>query len=241
MYRYDTHVHTSEGSLCGKMTGEEMARFYKDLGYDGIIITDHFLNGNTTIPESLSWEEKVRLFALGYERARAEGERLGLDVFFGFEFNFKYTEFLVYGLDVEWLLAHPDCDKLGVREFCELAHGSGAFIVHAHPFRMRPYIKAIRLYPDCIDAVEVMNAAHLDDMPHDRRAEWYAEEFGFLRTAGSDNHVLNQRYLGGIETEERIESIDDYIKAAAEGKLRILRFENPHFDGLSGHGLTVKK
>ena len=39
-YIYETHCHTSQGSACGRMTGEELARFYKDAGYDGVIVTD---------------------------------------------------------------------------------------------------------------------------------------------------------------------------------------------------------
>ncbi len=237
MYRYDTHVHTMQASRCGKMSGAEMVHFYKKNGYTGIFITDHFVNGSTRTTPDMSWEEKINVFCSGYEQALAEGEKIGLDVFFGLEYNFKFTEFLVYGLDREWLLSHPDCDKLELREFSALAHEAGAFIVHAHPFRIRPYIKSIRLLPDCVDAVEVMNAAHLDDMPHDRRAEWYAGEFSLPRTAGSDNHVVNQRYLGGVEVEKRFSCCSDYARAVLEGKVNIFRFENKDFDGLPSHGI----
>jgi len=215
-----------------------MARFYKKHGYDGIFITDHFVNGSTRTAPDMSWEEKMHIFYSGYEAAKAEGDRIGLDVFFGIEFNCKQTEILVYGLGIDWLLAHEGCDKLDIREFAALAHESRAFVVHAHPFRQRPYIKAIRLYPDCVDAVETVNAAHLPDMPHDRRAEWYAEEFGLCRTGGSDNHIENQRFLGGILCESRLTGTEDYAKAVTEGRVRIFKNENPDYDGLPGHGAT---
>ena len=85
-YRYETHLHTCEGSACASASGAEMARVHKELGYTGIFVTDHFFNGNTAVPRELPWRERVRLFCLGYERARDEGEKIGLDVFFGFEF-----------------------------------------------------------------------------------------------------------------------------------------------------------
>jgi hypothetical protein len=44
-YRYETHLHTCQGSLCGRSTGAEHARFYKEAGYQGVIITDHFCGG----------------------------------------------------------------------------------------------------------------------------------------------------------------------------------------------------
>lgn len=52
MYKYETHCHTSEASGCGMSTGAEMAQKYKDEGYDGIFITDHFFNGNSAFRET---------------------------------------------------------------------------------------------------------------------------------------------------------------------------------------------
>ena len=49
MYRYHTHVHTSLASACARNTGIEMVRAYKEKGYTGIFITDHFFNGNTAV------------------------------------------------------------------------------------------------------------------------------------------------------------------------------------------------
>ena len=33
-----------------------------DKGYNGIIVTDHFFNGNTCVPEYLPWKERVDMF-----------------------------------------------------------------------------------------------------------------------------------------------------------------------------------
>ena len=37
--KIDVHVHTSEVSGCGQLPGAEMARLYKQAGYDAIVIT----------------------------------------------------------------------------------------------------------------------------------------------------------------------------------------------------------
>ena len=42
-YRYETHLHTCQGSACASATGGEMARVHKNAGYSGIFITDHKL------------------------------------------------------------------------------------------------------------------------------------------------------------------------------------------------------
>ena len=62
LYRYETHTHTSEVSKCSRITAAELVRFYKKCGFDGICITDHFLNGNTTVPQGLKWTERIELF-----------------------------------------------------------------------------------------------------------------------------------------------------------------------------------
>ena len=84
-YRYETHLHTCQGSKCGRATGAEQARFYKEAGYQGVIITDHFCGGNTAMPKEGSWKERIDLYCKGYEDALEEGKKIGLDVFFGFE------------------------------------------------------------------------------------------------------------------------------------------------------------
>ena len=52
-FLYETHMHTSQGSACAHSTGEEMARAYHERGYTGIIVTDHFFNGNSAVPKDL--------------------------------------------------------------------------------------------------------------------------------------------------------------------------------------------
>ena len=71
-YLYETHLHTVQASACGKSRGADYIPFYKKKGYTGIIVTDHFFNGNTCVPSHLSWEERVELFCKGYEEAKAE-------------------------------------------------------------------------------------------------------------------------------------------------------------------------
>ena len=103
-YLYETHLHTKEGSSCGISSVRDYIKIYLDLGYSGIIITDHFYNGNSTVNRNLKWNEWVHNFIKGYEIAKEEGIRRGLDVFFGWEETFEEDDYLVYGLDKEWLL-----------------------------------------------------------------------------------------------------------------------------------------
>ena len=49
LFLYETHLHTSEASACANVSGREQARIYRKAGYAGIIVTDHFFNGNTAV------------------------------------------------------------------------------------------------------------------------------------------------------------------------------------------------
>lgn len=220
-FRYETHLHTSEASACAIFSAAEHVRTYKELGYEGIIVTDHFFNGNTSVPRELPWEERVDLFCKGYENAKVEGDKIGLSVFFGWEANFNSTEFLIYGLDKEWLKAHPDILSWSIEEQYRRIHEDGGFIVHAHPFRIRPYIKEVRLFPDCIDAVEAINVGNRND-DFDRKALLYAKKHNLPVTGGSDAHGHNTS-RSGVTFPHKLENIQDFISGIKAGKYELIR------------------
>lgn len=219
-YLYETHMHTSQVSRCASAPAEEQVRFYKEQGFDGIVVTDHFLGGNTTVPVELPWEERVELFCRGYELAAEEGKKVGLKVFFGWEFAHLGCDFLTYGLDKAWLTAHRDIDRLDINRYLDLVRSEGAYVVHAHPFREDFYIPYIQLLPRKVDAVEVLNACR-KDFENERAAE-YAENYGLKISAGSDNHsAWRQRRLCGLKTEKELCSVSDMTDALKNGEFTI--------------------
>lgn len=214
-YLYETHLHTRQGSACGRATGREMARFYKALGYQGIIVTDHFFHGNTAVSRLLSWEDRIDWFCSGYEDAKAEGDRIGLDVFFGMEQNFKGDEYLIYGLDKAYLLAHPEMEHWTRRQQLEEVHRAGGCVIQAHPFRDRDYIPRVLLGRQFADGVEIANAGNYPY--NDAAACRYASEFGLMATAGSDNHYAgdaekSRDAMMGVVLPQRLTCIQDYVQ-----------------------------
>lgn len=215
-YKYETHLHTSEASACATCSGVEQAWLYKEMGYSGIIVTDHFFNGNTCVPKNLPWKERVERFALGYEHALEEGKKIGLSVFFGWEESFYGTDFLVYGLDKEWLMNHPDFHQCSIPEHYNLIHGDGGYFVHAHPFREASYISEYRLYPDYEDAIEIINASH-KDRSFNKKAAQYAKKYNKPVTSGSDaHHLVTSR--GGMIFQHELKNIQDFINSVNEKK-----------------------
>lgn len=213
-YLYETHMHTCQASACASSTGTEHARAYKQLGYTGIIITDHFFRGNTAVPRGLPWDQRINIFCSGYEDAYAEGQRIGLDVFFGWEQNFDGDEYLIYGLDKAWLLAHPEVEHWTRQQQFDEVTKYGGCVIQAHPFRDRDYIRAIRLGKQFCHGIEAANAGN--NPYNDAAALRYGQENGFVMTCGSDNHhaatpIDHPEMIYGVSLEKRLTSIRDWV------------------------------
>ncbi len=219
LYKYETHLHTRESSACASAGGREMAYAAKENGYTGIIVTDHNWGGNTRISRNLPWPDFVEQFCKGYEEAYKAGQELNLDVFFGWEAGYRGTEFLIYGLDKEWMLKHPEIRDADIEEQFQLVDSYGGLVIHAHPYREEWYIPEIRLFPECVHGVEVINATHShpQSMAHNNPdynalALDYARKHNFPMTAGSDIHGT-QMFGGGMFFDHRLENIQEFIRA----------------------------
>ena len=217
MYKYEMHCHTSECSACSRIRAADLVDCYKKLGFDGIVVTDHFFNnGSTTVPKNLPWSQRISLFTVGYKEALKRGNEIGLDVLFGWEATFDGTDLLTYGLDEAWLTEHEDCDLLGINEYCDLVHQSGGYIVHAHPFREADYIKIIRLLPRKVDAVEVVNACNTDFA--NKMAHEYAENYSLQMVCGSDNHIGFREKIAALILDFRPKNTAEIMKAVMENR-----------------------
>ena len=213
-YLYETHLHTNQGSACGISRGRDYVKRYLDLGYSGIFITDHFGRGNCAVDRRHPWKIWVQRYCRGYEDAREEGARHGLDVFFGWEETFDGDDYLVYGLDKEWLLEHPEVRYWTRKDQFEEARRYGGCVVQAHPFRQQSYISCIHLSSGCVDAVEVANRGN--EQSWDALAWAYAKKLGLPVTAGSDIHNaadVHRDIVFGVYLEQKLSSAAGYVNA----------------------------
>ena len=229
-YLYETHLHTVEGSSCGISRGREYVKKYLDLGYSGIIITDHFYNGNCAADRNLPWNKWVYEFCRGYEHAREEGARQGLDVFFGWEESFGADDYLVYGLDKEWLLEHSEVRNWTLEEQFNEARRYGACVVQAHPFRFtRNYMRVSQAAVN-MDAVEAANSGN--QRFSDALAWNYAQKQNIPVTAGSDIHFagdIRPDTVFGVYTEKKLENISDYVSAIRNNTISALKIPAGRF------------
>jgi len=246
-FLYETHCHTSESSACGTSTAVEMAKAHKDAGYAGMIITNHNWGGNTCVDRALPWPEWIDRFFEPYYLAKEWADKNDFQVFYGYEAGYDGTEFLIYGLDIEWMKNHPELKEASVEEQFKIVHSGGGIVIHAHPYREAWYIPGIRLFPDYIDGVEGVNAMHSSPYltEHKHKSEYndqaiaYAREHGFAITGGSDTHCT-QLVGGGVAFPDRLSSIHDFCQRIIKGEGYLVTDGGKSYDGW-GNCICVSK
>ena len=109
-------------------------------------------------------------------------------------------------------------------------------VIHAHPYREAGYIKEIRLFPEYVDGVEVVNAAHSNPRSKshnraifDQHATEYAREHHLRMTAGSDIHDI-PLFGGGMAFKRKFDSIEDFCQAILNGEDYIMTNGDKWFD-----------
>ena len=219
MYKYETHLHTYPVSRCGKASVYESLDFYKQKGYDGVFITNHFLDGNINIDSSVPYEERIEFYFSDYEKGLEYGKTIGLKVFSGVEISYKGTDFLIYGLDKEWFLKNPQIMNIKKSEELRYLMDSGALVIQAHPYREASYIDHIRLFPRQVHGVEVINASRTDF--ENNMAKIYAENYGLLEFAGSDNHGIGEKRFAGMCSENPILDEQDFVERVKNKEMSV--------------------
>lgn len=220
------HLHTAETSRCGVDSAVDMVRACKDAGYDLIAVTDHFFNANIGCEKNLPWRERVDYLFRGYYAAKAEGDRIGLEVIRGWETFTEGPELLTYGLDESFLMAHPDIAELPYDDYIRVVSDAGGLIVHAHPYREAWYIPDFKPNPRSVCAYEVYN--HQNKKPEfNRRALEEAKAEHLLMLAGSDAHFAKDVGGGAMRFSKPVHSMADIFRALREGDGQIVEVMPP--------------
>ncbi len=220
MFKYETHLHTYPVSQCAKFGVRENLEFYKSLGYAGVFITNHFVDGNINSAAGESYKERIEYFFSDYEKALEIAEEIGIKVFCGAELSYGGTDFLVYGLDKRWYLDHPEIMDMKKSEELPFLIENGALVIQAHPFREAFYIDHIRLFPRCVEGVEIINACRSEF--ENKMAKDYAKNYELLEFAGTDNHIAHEKdFLAGVQFETEIKDEKDFVKKVKDKKANI--------------------
>lgn len=205
----DTHVHTSQVSICGKISADQMVRLYKKAGYQAIIITDHYCKEYFDDLGNIPWQEKIEYFLSGYKLALSEGNNIGIKVFLGLEIRFTNgpEDYLVYGLDEDYLIENPKLYNDTLTSFRARISQRDALIIQAHPFRKT----LTPASPELLDGVEIYNGNPRHDSKNEM-AYAYARDNNLKMIAGSDAHQIEDIGKAGIWIPSYIDSMDKFIE-----------------------------
>ena len=223
MYKYELHAHTHECDRDARLSGRELVCAYQDAGYDGIVITDHYIERFYTrwFPEEvegLTHEQQVRRWLKGYYTAREAGEKVGFTVLPGAEVRFDNypNDYLLYGLHEEFFYTVPRLNELeNVQALLQLLPKE-VCVVQAHPFRNDMAVAD----PRGLFGLEVFNGG--TEKFRNDLARIYAQHYGLAMTSGSDIHGMNRLAKGGIMTDTRIQTPEDLIAVLRSGNYSLI-------------------
>lgn len=202
------HVHTSETSGCGKISGKEIARLYHQAGYQGIMITDHFHKEYFNGLGDRKSDQKIEQYLLGYHLAKKEGEKEGLDVVLGIEFRNVETDndFLIVGVTEEFLFEHYNIYELPLVEAIKTFHENGMLVIQAHPVRFAIMERIDGKFFRRYSSDEMIEILRTDpEMPKISQKEWKNIQISGKEKELPSRFVLQvcelqcEKYLDGIE------------------------------------------
>jgi len=180
-YKLELHAHTWPVSPCSEMKPAEVVQRYQALGAHGIVITNHAIEGLSDLTE----KEWARWYLQDYREAKAEGEKLGIQVYLGMEIRFpgNCNDYLVYGIDEAFVEQAWDFLHTDLHTFYQACAAPDRVIVQAHPCR-----NGIELAdPADLDGVEVYNQ-HPGHNSRVAMAAAYQATVGGIVTGGTDFH-----------------------------------------------------
>lgn len=213
-YIYETHFHTSDVSTCANISAAEAVELYKKAGYSGVVVTDHF--SEECFEEKYpgeTWTEKIDYFLSGYRNAKKLADD-AFSVMLGIELRFPDSDndYLVYGLDEQFLYDHEEIIKMSAKQFKKLAEKNDITVIQAHPFRINSHITN----PRYIDGIEIYNGNRRHDSSNNI-AEIWAKKHGFLQTAGSDFHEYEDLARSGMICDRFIKDVKEFRAVLLSG------------------------
>ena len=217
LYKTELHSHTIDASPCATLTAEKLVELYLAKGYDSVVITNHFTHRYMKLYEIPTYEQYVDFYIKAYEKAKQiAGDKL--TVIFGVEFRFDDVDndYLWIGADENYLRKNGDLLDLGTKGFRDICLKNDWLFIQAHPFRHTMKI----VDPKTVDGVEVYNAKN--ESFRNKVADMWANEYGLIKTSGTDIHKPHETPSGGILTTQKMETMQDILNAIKSGKYSLV-------------------
>lgn len=213
-YRIELHAHTKPVSLCSEIDPEEMVEIYSAKGYDGIVITNHFILQNLS---EQGKEQGIREYIDCFERTRKYAERCGLKAFLGAEIRFteNNNDYLIFGVDEDVLSVCYDYLDKGLAVYRKEVKLPDSVFVQAHPFRNGMQL----VNPMLLDGMETFNMHQGHNSRVGITTRYAANQRLKIKTIGSDFHHKNLGHeaVSALRTSVMPETSFDIAKILKSG------------------------
>lgn len=222
MYKTEAHLHTAEGSPCGKVPAAEMVKAYHEAGYTTLLIADHFGKDVVERIAQPCWEETVKTYFAGYTAAKEAAKQYGMYVLPSPEFAFagNVNHYLACGAGPDFFLAHPEIVDMDAAALHHLLNENGLLLIQAHPYRAGQHCVPD---PENVDALEVINGHIRHFNPeHEVWAREVAAQYGLGMTVGSDAHRPEDIARTAVISVEPITCLADYFAYLKSGDLQLI-------------------
>ena len=216
MFKTEAHMHTYPVSSCSKLSPVEQVRLFKEAGYDTVFVSDHFSPHHfKKLGADLTFAEKVDKLCDAYLEAKAEGDRIGLTVLFSVELSFHKNHYLLYGATREFLKLREDIFDIDIDELYAHLKAHGITIIQAHSHRARS--EDCTPQPDYVDGFELNFCRRKEN--NNEKTLVLAKEYDLPLTVGSDCHRPEDVGVSATLSEEKIESVEQYLDLVRSRKL----------------------
>ena len=221
----DLHAHSSGISRCCQIPAPEVLKVAKEIGLDGIVLTNHYQKVYIPDGDCAAFAER---YLEEYKMAARAGEELGCKVFFGIEVTMEkhdLAHLLVYGVDEVFLRKHPDLYEYTQEDLYNLVKEAGGALVQAHPYRGKDSLLDVRY----LDGVEV-SCHPLYKSTHIAKVTEVAEKAGIILTCGGDYHADSYRAYCGVYLPDSIQTDQDlakYLCTTDSVQLRVHEVDEP--------------
>lgn len=223
IYKYELHSHTHECDRDAKMSASELVYAYKDAGYSGIVITDHYIERFYTrwFPEDvkgLSHQQQVHRWLRGYYTAKEVGDKVDFTVLPGAEVRLDNgpNDYLLYGLHADFFYTVPRLNECASLQELLSLMPENACVVQAHPFRDDMVVQT----PKGLFGIEVFNGG--TEPFRNEMARLFALHYNLPMTSGSDIHGLSRLAKGGIMTDRPIRTPEDLSAVLRSGEYSLI-------------------
>ena len=194
-YRIEMHSHTYPVSSCSEHTPEAIVKKYKELNFDAVVITNHFISHRFG---SMPKEEAIQWYVKDYYDAVNAAKKLNIKVLLGAEIRFdeNCNDYLLYGADEEILKTCFDYIHKNLKTFREEVKLNDSVLVQAHPFRDN--VTAVDA--SLVDGFETFNM-HQYHNERNGLSVQYAKNNGVkIKTIGTDYHHVSQEGFSALRT-----------------------------------------